>query len=93
MLGFKNFQSAAITIADIELFRRIHKHQFALHQLRLKIRLRLQSGMRCSLPIDTATPSRSIHRLIFAPEPQNRTASSPKTSCFVLRSAATLRRK
>ncbi len=50
MLGFKNFQSAAITIADIELFRRIHKHQFALHQLRLKIRLRLQSGMRCSLP-------------------------------------------
>jgi len=36
MLGFKNFASAAITIAGIELLRRIHKDQFALSQLRLK---------------------------------------------------------
>jgi transposase-like protein len=36
MLGFKNFDSAAITIAGIELLRRIHKGQFALGQLRLK---------------------------------------------------------
>jgi transposase-like protein len=36
MLGFKNFASAAITIAGIELLRRIHKDQFALRQLRLK---------------------------------------------------------
>ena len=36
MLGFKNFQSAAITIAGIELLRRIHKGQFALGRLRLK---------------------------------------------------------
>jgi transposase-like protein len=36
MLGFKNFESAAITIAGVELLRRIHKDQFALNQLRLK---------------------------------------------------------
>jgi transposase-like protein len=36
MLGFKNFDSAAITIAGIELLRRIHKGQFALGRLRLK---------------------------------------------------------
>lgn len=36
MLGFKNFLSAATTIAGIELLRRIHKDQFALDPLRLK---------------------------------------------------------
>jgi transposase-like protein len=36
MLGFKNFRSAAITIAGIELLRRIHKRQFALGCLHLK---------------------------------------------------------
>ena len=36
MLGFKNFQSAAITIAGVELLRRIHKDQFALSPLRIK---------------------------------------------------------
>ena len=36
MLGFKNFKSAAITIAGVELLRRIHKNQFALNPLRLK---------------------------------------------------------
>jgi transposase-like protein len=36
MLGFKNFESAAITIAGIELLRRIHKGQFTLGWLRLK---------------------------------------------------------
>ncbi len=36
LLGFKNFASAAITIAGIELLRRIHKNQFALDQLRRK---------------------------------------------------------
>jgi hypothetical protein len=30
MLGFKSYESAAITIAGIELLRRIHKGQFAL---------------------------------------------------------------
>jgi transposase-like protein len=35
MLGFKNFESAAITIAGIELLWRIHKGQFALGPLRL----------------------------------------------------------
>jgi transposase-like protein len=30
MLGFKNFESAVITIAGVELLRRIHKTQFAL---------------------------------------------------------------
>jgi len=36
MLGFKTFVSAAITIAGVELLRRIHKAQFALGRLRLK---------------------------------------------------------
>ena len=36
MLGFKNFESAAITIAGIELLRRIHKNQFVLGRLRIK---------------------------------------------------------
>jgi hypothetical protein len=36
MLGFKNFESATIAIAGVELLRRIHKDQFALNRLRLK---------------------------------------------------------
>jgi transposase-like protein len=35
MLGFKTFESAAITIAGVELLRRIHKDQFALNQLQI----------------------------------------------------------
>ena len=38
MLGFKWFRTAAITIAGIELLRRIHKGQFNLGGLRLKDR-------------------------------------------------------
>ena len=36
MPSFKNFESAANTIARVELLRRIHKDQFALNRLRLK---------------------------------------------------------
>jgi transposase-like protein len=36
MLGFKNFSCAALTIAGVELLRRIRKGQFALGRLRLK---------------------------------------------------------
>ena len=36
MLGFKWFKTAAVTIAGIELLRRIHKGQFNLTRLRLK---------------------------------------------------------
>jgi transposase-like protein len=36
MLGFKNFESAVITIAGVELLRRIHKNQFALSRLKIK---------------------------------------------------------
>ncbi len=38
MLGFKQFRTAAVTIAGIELLRRIHKGQFNLGTLRLKDR-------------------------------------------------------
>ena len=38
MLGFKRFKTAAITIAGIELLRRIHKGQFNLGRLHLKDR-------------------------------------------------------
>ena len=36
MLGFKSFSSAAITIAGVELLRRIYKAQFSLSRLRFK---------------------------------------------------------
>jgi transposase-like protein len=36
MLGFKRFKTASITIAGIELMRRIYKGQFDLGTLRLK---------------------------------------------------------
>jgi transposase-like protein len=36
MLGFKNFNSAAITFAGVELLHRIGKGQFALSRLQLK---------------------------------------------------------
>jgi transposase-like protein len=36
MLDFKNFESAVITIAGVELRRRIHKNQFALSRLRIR---------------------------------------------------------
>ena len=38
VLGFKRFRTAAITIAGVELLRRIHKGQFDLRALRLKDR-------------------------------------------------------
>jgi transposase-like protein len=38
MLGFAEFKTAAITLAGIELMRRIHKRQFDLSRLRLKDR-------------------------------------------------------
>jgi hypothetical protein len=36
MRGFKRFDYAAITIAGVELLRRIHKGQFTLGSLRRK---------------------------------------------------------
>jgi hypothetical protein len=36
MLGFKSFSAAAVTIAGVDLLRRIHKAQFSLSRLRLK---------------------------------------------------------
>jgi transposase-like protein len=36
MLGFKNFNSAAITLAGVEVLHRIRKAQFALSRLQLK---------------------------------------------------------
>ena len=38
MLGYKRLSTAAITIAGVELQRRIHKNQFNLGRLRLKDR-------------------------------------------------------
>jgi transposase-like protein len=36
MLGFNNFQSAVITIAGVEMLRRIYKDQFSLSRLRIE---------------------------------------------------------
>jgi hypothetical protein len=36
MLGFKNYDCAATTIAGIELLRRIGKNQFSLRRLRVQ---------------------------------------------------------
>jgi hypothetical protein len=54
MLGFKWFKTAAITIAGIELLRRIHKGQFDLADCASKIEVRLLSSAwtSCSLPLD-----------------------------------------
>jgi hypothetical protein len=38
MLGFKGFRTVAITVAGVELSRRIDKDQFDLRPLRLKDR-------------------------------------------------------
>jgi transposase-like protein len=38
MLGFKRLRTAAVTIAGVELLRRIHKGQFSLTRVRLKDR-------------------------------------------------------
>jgi transposase-like protein len=35
-LGFKNFESAAVTIAGVERLRHIHKNQFALNRLKIE---------------------------------------------------------
>jgi transposase-like protein len=48
MLGFKDFNSAAVTIAGVELLRHIYKNQFALNRLRIKDQLRPQSGRQSS---------------------------------------------
>jgi transposase-like protein len=45
MLGFKRFDYAAVTIAGVELLRRIHKGQFALGPLRLKDQAVPATGM------------------------------------------------
>jgi hypothetical protein len=49
MLGFKRFDYAAITIAGVELLRRIHKGQFALDPYAAKTTLRPLSGTLSSL--------------------------------------------
>ena len=47
LLGAKNFESAFITIAGVELLRRIYREQFAFHRLRIKGKLRRRSGTQC----------------------------------------------
>ena len=49
MLGFKRFDYAAITIAGVELLRRIHKGQFALDPYASKTTQRPLSGTLSSL--------------------------------------------
>ena len=50
MLGFKDFDRAAVTIAGIELLYRIRKGQFALGHLRIQAKVSLPFGMRCYRP-------------------------------------------
>jgi transposase-like protein len=47
MLGFKRLKAAAITLAGIELMRRIYKGQFNLKNCALTVQLRPKSGMPC----------------------------------------------
>jgi transposase-like protein len=47
MLGLQRFITTAITIAGVELSRRIQKGQFSLSQLRINDKVRPPSGMRC----------------------------------------------
>jgi transposase-like protein len=50
MLGFKRLGTAALTIAGIELLRRIHKGQFKLSGLRLEDRSTPSANRRVSQP-------------------------------------------
>ena len=57
MLGFKWFRAAAVTIAGIELLRRIHKGQFNLDRLfpqRSKCACRPERGAGCAIKPTTS---------------------------------------
>jgi hypothetical protein len=71
MLGFKNFESAAIPIAGVGLLRSIHKDQFAVNRLQIKGQAALRSGMLC-LPRKSQKPLHlppSGLPWLFAPQP------------------------
>jgi hypothetical protein len=70
MLGFKRFDYAAITIAGVELLRRIHKGQFALGSLRLKDQAALAIWNAVLPCVDQSFSKTSFCTLkLFAPEP------------------------
>ncbi len=68
MLGFKSFSSAAITIAGVELLRRIHKGQFSLSRLRLKDHAAPVLWKQCSRldrktpPLNNLRASKTLHQ-------------------------------
>jgi transposase-like protein len=71
MLGFKNYDCAATTIAGIELLRHIGKNQFSFHRLRVEDQAAPEIGMQCSLhkPRIAQWFTRAPH-CVFAPEPR-----------------------
>jgi hypothetical protein len=68
MLGFKNFDYAAITIAGVELLHGIAKVNLPCIAYVSKTELRLRSGMQSLLLNDRLSSRLNVHTSIFAPE-------------------------
>jgi hypothetical protein len=69
MLGFKNFDCAAITIAGVEVLHRIRKSQFAVVVYGSKAKLHLRSGMQFLLHVARASRVHTPAIKLFAREP------------------------
>ena len=70
MLGFKNFSSAAITIAAVELLHRIHKDQFAVtSQGSIRGDQPPNQEPSCARALEGGAPLPPDPIRLFAPEP------------------------
>src|SRR6184192_2155844 len=82
MLGFKRFDSAAVTITGIELAQKIKKHQFKIGKLSGDQELLPRFGQLFSLP-EIFGRLRNADRITqsgFAPEPKVSRSSKPARS-------------
>ena len=71
MLGFKRFETAAVTIRGIELAEKIKKHQFNLRPLIGKAATLRKCGPGSWQPElwKHHSPDKNIHLIEIAPEP------------------------
>src|ERR1700681_1068805 len=81
MLGFKDFDHAATTIAGVELGIVFARASSPWGVCAFRGKLRLRSGTRCS-PLDLLATSRNRHARSFqtAPEPQHALCTTPAVS-------------
>ena len=71
MLGFKRFETAAVTIRGIELAEKIKKHQFNLKPLTGKATTapEIWAAVLAARNLQSLSPDKNIHLRKFAPEP------------------------